>query len=266
MGKHIQIKQSRSFTSCGFTEGKPNIHLKILLFKITRFMRFVLLADTHYEHLPHSCPLCFFKQIYKRKLTLDFFSTLVISNCFTCFARDLLSNVRGHNKHSTVIFIIPLTHAEVWELTLIAAGMSVVGQFVEPVVFGCYEEVPGQQGANAHQKEDDVHQTVRVLWSVAHSKRHCGMSGQELWRGTLILSLLVLLILCRHLTVAKSSGKIGGVEAGLPWLCTVHFHRQNTRCSRREGERKRGRLRQWRNSWRGSVEKQAVKENKKNKS
>lgn len=55
-----------------------------------------------------------------------------------------------------VIFGIPFTHTEVWKLILITAVMSVVTQFVEPVVFGCYEEVPGQQGADAHQKEDDV--------------------------------------------------------------------------------------------------------------
>lgn len=71
-----------------------------------------------------------------------------------------------------VVFSIPLTHAEVRALLLTAAAMSVVTQFVEPVVFGCYEEVPGQQGANAHEKEDDVHQTVRVLWAVAHGQRH----------------------------------------------------------------------------------------------
>ena len=72
----------------------------------------------------------------------------------------------------TVVFSIPLTHAEVRALLLHAAAMSVVTQFVEPVVLGRYEEVPGQQGADAHEEEDDVHQTVRVLWTVAHSQRH----------------------------------------------------------------------------------------------
>lgn len=53
-----------------------------------------------------------------------------------------------------------------------AAMMSVVTELVEPVVFGCYEEIPRQQGADAHQKEDRVHQTVRVLWTVAYSQRY----------------------------------------------------------------------------------------------
>lgn len=35
-------------------------------------------------------------------------------------------------------------------LLCIAAVMSVVTEFVEPVVFGGYEEIPRQQGADAH--------------------------------------------------------------------------------------------------------------------
>lgn len=57
-------------------------------------------------------------------------------------------------------------------LLLLATVVGAVTQFVQPVVFGCYEEVPGQQGADAHQKENDVHQIVRVLWTVAHRQRH----------------------------------------------------------------------------------------------
>lgn len=57
-------------------------------------------------------------------------------------------------------------------LLLLAAVVGAVTQFVEPVVFGRYEEVPGQQGADAHQKENDVHQVVRVLWTVAHCQRN----------------------------------------------------------------------------------------------
>lgn len=171
-------------------------------------------------HCPHSCD---------RIITVPWKACRIAQmSIFLC--TDL------NNKHSTVIFITPLTHTEVWKLILTAAGMSVVTQFVEPVMFGCYEEVPGQQGANAHQKEDDVHQTVRVLWSVAHSQRHCGMFGQELCRGTLVLILIIL----RYLMVAKSSWKIGGVEARLHWLCAFHFHRQNTGCSQIKDKRKGG--------------------------
>lgn len=129
-----------------------------------------------------------------------------------------------HNEHSTVAFTFPLTHTEVWTFLLIAAAMSVVTQLVEPVVFGCYEEVPGQQGADAHQKEDDVYQTVRVLWAVAHGQRHWGMFGQEWCRGALVLALLIL----RYTVVAGSSRHIRGVETGLHRLCLVHFHVQIT--------------------------------------
>lgn len=52
------------------------------------------------------------------------------------------------------------------------AVSGVTTQFVEPVVLGRYEEVPGQQGADAHQEEYDVHQIERVLWTIAHSQRH----------------------------------------------------------------------------------------------
>lgn len=54
-----------------------------------------------------------------------------------------------------------------------------VTQFVEPVVFGGYEEVPGQQGADAQEEEDDVDETVGVLWAVAHGQRHRRMFRQK---------------------------------------------------------------------------------------
>lgn len=114
---------------------------------------------------------------------------------------------------------IPHTHTEVWMLLLLAAVVGAVTQFVEPVVFGCYEEVPGQQGADAHQKENYVHQIVRVLWTVAHCQRNWWMFGQKRRRRTLFLALLILW----YLVVAESTGNIGGVEAGLHWLRVVHF-------------------------------------------
>lgn len=67
-----------------------------------------------------------------------------------------------------------------------------VAQFVEPVVFGSYEEVPGQQGADAQEKKDDVDKTVRVLWAVAHSQRHRRMFRQEGRRGALVITFLIL--------------------------------------------------------------------------
>lgn len=103
-------------------------------------------------------------------------------------------------------------------MVLAAAVMSAVTQFVQPVVFGCYEEVPGQQGADAHQKEDDVHQIVRVLWTVAFGQRRRGMFGQE---GRRVLVLLVLGVA----VVVKSTRDIGGVDTGLYGLGAIHFHR-----------------------------------------
>lgn len=49
---------------------------------------------------------------------------------------------------------------------LLSGGTGVVTELVEPVLFGCDEDIPGQQRADAHQKEDDVHQIVRVLRAV----------------------------------------------------------------------------------------------------
>lgn len=115
------------------------------------------------------------------------------------------------------------THTEVGMLLLLAAVMSVVAKFIEPVVFSCYEEVPRQQGSNAHQKENDVHQIVRVLWTVAHSQRWWGILGQKRRRKAMVFALFVFLIW--FIMVTKCIRKIWWVETGVHRSCTVHFHR-----------------------------------------
>lgn len=100
-----------------------------------------------------------------------------------------------------------------------AAVARAVAQFEEPVVFGGYEEVPGQQGADAQEKEDDVDETVRVLWAVAHGQRHGRMFRQEGRRGALVIAFLIL----GRLVVAQSGRKVCRVEAGLHPLAFWRF-------------------------------------------
>lgn len=123
----------------------------------------------------------------------------------------------NRHKHCVTRPSLPLTHTEVWALLLVAVLISVVAEFVEPVVFGGYKEVPGQQWADAHQKEDDVHQIVRVFWTVAHSQRHWGMFGQEGCRRTRILALLIL----GHMVVSDR-WDVGRVYTGLHGLWVIH--------------------------------------------
>lgn len=40
---------------------------------------------------------------------------------------------------------------------LLTSRAGVVTELVQPVLFGCDEDIPGQQRTNAHQEEDDVH-------------------------------------------------------------------------------------------------------------
>lgn len=139
-----------------------------------------------------------------------------------------------HNIYSTLVFSTLLTHTEVWTLLRIVA-VSFVTEFVKPVMFGCYEEIPRQQGANAQQKKDHVHQTVRVLWTVAYGQRHWGMSWQKWCRRTLVLALLIL----RYVVVTRCIWNIWGVQTGRHTFCAVHFHRQNKGDSQGRDERKR---------------------------
>lgn len=119
------------------------------------------------------------------------------------------------------MFWVLLTHAKIWTLILVIAGMSAVAQLVQPVVFGCNEEVPRQQGADAHQEEDDVNQTVRVLWTVAHSQRHWWMFGKKTHSGTLFVVLLIL----RRKFMGKSRRTIWGVYT--VWYFVAHFSKRN---------------------------------------
>lgn len=125
------------------------------------------------------------------------------------------------------------THTEVWMLLLVAAVMSVIAKFIEPVVFSCYEKVPRQQGSNAHQKENDVHQIVRVLWTIAHSQRWWGILGEKRRREAMVFALFVFLI--RFIMVTKCIRKIWWVKTGVHRPCTVHFHRLCAGYSQSEG-------------------------------
>ncbi len=64
---------------------------------------------------------------------------------------------------------------------LLTSGAGVVTEFVEPVLFGCDEHIPGQQRADAHQKEDDVHQIVGVLRAVTGPQGPCRVLSGKQW-------------------------------------------------------------------------------------
>lgn len=64
-----------------------------------------------------------------------------------------------------------------------ACRAGVVTQLVEPVLFGCDEEIPGQQRADAHQEKDEVHHIVRVVRRATGCQRSSGMLLGEQWGG-----------------------------------------------------------------------------------
>lgn len=124
----------------------------------------------------------------------------------------------GTNVHLPVDQCAQFTHAEVRKL-IAAAVARAVAQFVEPVVFGGDEEVPGQQGADAQEEKDDVDKTVRVLRAVAHGQRHGGVFGQERRTGAVVIDFLVL----GRLLMAQSGGEVRRVEGGLHHLALKRF-------------------------------------------
>lgn len=121
--------------------------------------------------------------------------------------------------HNSSQHCVPFTHTEVWKLIAAAAVTRAVAQFVEPVVFGGYEEVPGQQGADAQEEKDDVDKTVRVLWAVAHGQWHRRMFGQQGRRGALVIAFLILW----RLVVVQNGGEVRRVQAGLHPLVFNRF-------------------------------------------
>ena len=121
-----------------------------------------------------------------------------------------------------------------------------VTQLVHPVVFGGDEEVPGQQGADAHQEEGDVHQAVGVPGAVPHGQRHTrrraafaqersaiGGGGGGALKVLAVLLLLFLLLLLGGAAAAH----VRRVEAGLEGPRAVHPEDHPTNTHKAEGGR-----------------------------
>lgn len=154
-----------------------------------------------------------------------------------------IANIHTHTVTNTHTDTNTHTHTytEVWMWLLpVAICLWAVAELEQPVLLGRDEEIPWQQRADTQHKEDDVHQTVSVLWAVAGSKRP-RRRGQQ--RGMVAIGALGLVIfLVGH--GGMWHGHVGRVETGLWWLNAVHV--SGAQEGRAHGVGERGRT-----GWRG---------------